>query len=268
MRAGPLRMEFFKLKKSPLFVVLFLLLLAAIKIVVLLAGGESAEQPGSAYVFLAKSAAISTKVWWFLLICLAAASLSGEHSRGILRMQLSRPVGRTSYFLAKLIAHLAAAFLLLCADAAVGTGLAALFRDFGDVADPALQGPQFAAVSMAWGVAESYALTFLGIAATLALGFFFSVLWSGPTPAVACAAGAGMVMEGVRVTLTQSDTLRYYLISWYNFIHFDRLVKLAQGYADFTPHGFGGLAVGIPLVFVAVLTAAAVVIFHRTDISS
>jgi ABC-type transport system involved in multi-copper enzyme maturation permease subunit len=260
-------MELYKLTRRPVVYVLFLVLLAGFKGVALLAGGggELAAREGSAYAYLANSASITMKIWWFLLLCLAAASLSGERSRGILRMHLSRPVKRESFYLSRLAAFLLAALCLLCADAFMGVVFASIFRTFGDVADPALQGPQFAGSAMALSVVRCYALTFLGIAATISLGYLFSVLCAHPTTAIAWAAGSGLVIEGVRLTL--GDPLSAYMVTGYNSLHFDQLRLLAQGTAQYTPPGFYTIAIAVPLAYCGVLNLVSLLILKRSDIT-
>jgi hypothetical protein len=172
---------------------------------------------------------------------------------------------RESFFLARLVAFLLAAFCLLCADALVGFAFAAVFRTFGDVADPALQGPQFAASAMTLSLFRCYALTFLGIAATLSLGLLFSVLSGNPTAAIAWAAGTGLVAEGLRLTL--GDPLGAYIVTGYNSLHFEQLSRLARGIAEYTPPGYYTAAIAVPVAYIGILNFASLVILKRTDIA-
>ncbi len=267
MTGGPLRMELFKLTRRPGVFVVFVLILIGFKAVALPAGsgGVDPAAEGSAFAYLAESAKITMKLWWFLFLCLAAASVSGERSRGILRMHLARPVSRGRFFVARLESLLIAGVVLFAADALAGIGFAALFRTFGDVADPALQGPQFAEASMAFSLFRCYVLTFLGVAATISLGLLFSVLFPNPTTAIAWAAGTGLVMEAVRLTV--GDQLGAWMMTGYNSLHFDKMSRLAGGIADYTEPGFWLMALGVPVGYFLIFNVLSLLILTKSDIS-
>jgi ABC-type transport system involved in multi-copper enzyme maturation permease subunit len=267
MTGGPFRMELFKLTRRPGVLLVFVLILIGFKGVALLAGsgGVDPAGEGSAFAYLAESASITMKLWWFLFLCLAAASLSGERSRGILRMHLARPVARGRFFIARLESLLLAGISLFAVDALAGIGFAAIFRTFGDVADPALQGPQFAASAMAFSLFRCYLLTFLGVAATISLGLLFSVICSNPTTAIAWAAGTGLVMEAVRLTV--GEEFGAWMMTGYNTLHFEKMNLLARGIADYTQPGFWLMALGVPIGYFLILNVLSLSILKKSDIS-
>ncbi len=266
MKSRPFRMEIFKLTRRPGGFLVFVFLLLLIKAFALLAGAgaSGADKPGSAFIYLAESASITMKLWWFLALCIAAASLSSERNRGILRMHLSRPVKRETFFLARLSVFLLAVLVVLVADAAAGFFLASLFRTFGDVADPVRQGPQFASQAMVFSLFKCYGLTYLGMASTVSLGLLFSVLSVHPVPAMVWAAGTGIVMEGVRLTLGPPASV--WMFTGYNSIHFERLSRLARGIAEYTPSGFTTSAVLIPFLYLIILSLISIHLLRRADI--
>lgn len=269
MKSRPFRMELFKLGRKPFALLSVLILLALCKAALLAVHAPILpDEEGSAFAYLAQSASMTMVLWWFLLLCLAAASISNERSRGILRMHLSRPVGRGAFLFARVGALLVVLALLLAADGAVGVLLAALFRTFGDVADPALQGPQFAASSMALGVFRCYLLTFLGLAAALAMGVLFSVLTANPVTAIAWAAGTGLVMEGVRRTFDiPLGAYVHYVPTQYIFIHFDQIKSLSHGFSIAVPgSSYLLLSIGIPAAYFLTFILLAYKVLQKADI--
>jgi len=263
-------MELFKLGKKRAAILFGVVLLVLCKAALLAVHAPmSPDEKGSAFAYLAQSASMTMVLWWFLLLCLSAASISNERSRGILRMHLSRPVGRGAFLFARVGALLVVLFVLLLADAAVGVTLAAISRTFGDVADPALQGPQFAATSMALGVVRCYLFTFLGLAAALAMGLLFSVLIANPVTAIAWAAGTGLILEGVRrVFEIPMGAYVHYMPTQYIFIHFDQIKSLAYGFSISVPgSSYVLLSVLVPTAYFLTFIFLAYKALQRADIA-
>jgi|GEM_PF-3550687 len=265
--ARPFRLELYRMTRRPRTALLVLAIILCFKGVVLLAGGgesAAAGRGGSAFIYLAESASMTLKLGWLLLLCFAAASVSGDRSRGMLRMLLARPVDRVAFLLSRSASLLVVGGLILLADGLVGTGYALLFKSFSDVADPALQGPQFAASAMIWQVVRAYLMTYLGFAATLSLGLFVSTLCAHPTPAIAWAAGSGLALEGLRLVF--GGDLGACIMTGYNSLHFERLSRLARGIAEYTPDGFFLMAAAVPIVHMLVLTTGAIVALRKADL--
>ena len=265
MIGSPLRLEWFKFRCRPVWVLLALFLAVLLKGAVFMAvkfGAFGGIENGFSY--LGKSATYSLFLAAFLLGLMSSATLSGEYAGGILRMHLARPVSRSAYFLERSLFLAFAAFLLLLLDAAMGALIGWGAFGFFDVADVELQGPQFGAAAMAWTSLESYLLTFLGVAALTSSGLLISVLFRTPVAAIGTAAGLFFFMEGVRHIFREPAAS--YMITRYVQEHMTHLSRIAQGIAEYQPPGHLFKAVAVPLAYIAAANLLGLIRFNRMDV--
>lgn len=267
MSPSPFKLEFFKFTRKPLTILFIFLLMVALKGVALLADSdmEGEEWTASGFVYLAKSAEISVFFWWCLALCAAASSWSGDRSRGILKMQLPRPVNREALFLARLVVFLVAIVVLLAVDAAVGIGLGCCFRQFGDVPNAGLLAPGedvFTARGLAFNIFLAYLQAFVAMSATISIGIFFSVIATHPTSAILLAAGTGLAMEGTRMVL--GAPVSVFMVTGYNCGHFTVVKEIAMGISE--EPNILPCALIVPLVFFKLLNLVSLMILPRTDI--
>ncbi len=267
MNPSPFKLEFFKLTRRPVAVVVVLLLMVLLKLVALLADSEmeSAEWSASGFVYLAKSAEISVFFWWCLALCASASSWSGDRSRGILKMHLPRPVNREALFLARLVVFIVAILLLLILDALVGIGIGCCFKQFGDVPNAGLLAPGedvFMARGLAYNMFLAYLQAFVAMCATISIGIFFSVIATHPTTAILLAAGTGLAMEGIRMVF--GNPAAAFMVTGYSCGHFTVVKEIAMGISE--EPNILPCALIVPVIFFKLLNLISITILPRTDI--
>lgn len=265
MNTAPLRYDLYKLRHRPGWILLCLLLFILLKGTLLLAVRvEALGLVENGFAFLGLSSTYALFPAAFLLCIMAAASLSGEYAAGILRMTLTRPVSRASYFFSRSVYWALLALLILLADSATGVLMGGLGFDFTDVADPALQGPQFAARTMAWTTVEAYLLTYLGLVALTGTGLLISVLFKTPTSAMGAATASFFLLEGIRLIFREPAAI--YTVTRYTREHLDQLTRLAQGVATYQPPGAFFQSLSVPLAYILITHGIAYLVFRKTDI--
>lgn len=265
MKARALRLDLFRLRRRPALWIGLPLLLVAVKGAVFL-GARAGAFGGldNGFAFLSQSAADSLYLGAFLLGLYAAASLSGEYAAGMLRMYLPRPVSRANFFIHRSLHLSLVALGLVVLDALAGTLLAGAGFGFSDVADPALQGPQFAAAAMARASVEAYVLTFAGTAALASMGLVVSLFFRTAHGAMGVMAALLLVMEGVRVVFREPAAT--WMLTTHIRVHMDSLAQIARGIAVYRPPEHLFRSVSIPLLYWGGATLVGLLRFRGMDI--
>ncbi|MFH2001504.1 MAG: ABC transporter permease [Planctomycetota bacterium] len=260
-----MKTELYRLSRKPLMCVIAIASLFALKGIVFMAarlGAFGGIENG--FAFVGVSAGYTLFLASFLLCMSSAATLSGEYSSGLLRMNLSRPVSRSSYFLNRAFYVVFLALLLILLDACMGTLVGGLGYGFDDVADVGLQGPQFSRYAMAWLTVRAYAMTFLGMAGLAALGLFISTVFRSPTLSLGAAAGFFFLMEGVRLLFR--EPVAGYVVTCYTGLHMDRVAAMARGIAEYSAPDFAVKSIGVPVAYYLVAGGFGLFLFMRRDV--
>lgn len=260
-----MRLELYKLMRRPLLPAGVIFGIFMLKGLILLAARVQALGGiENGFAFIGTSASYTLFLSTFLLCILASSTISGEYSGGLLRMHLPRPFSRGVYFANRALYLICWALFLIVIDAASGVLVGGWAFGFDDVADVALQGPQFSAQAMAGLVARAYLLTFAGMAGVTALGLFFSTLFRTPTASLGAAAGAFFFMEGIRLVFRAP--VAEYVITRYTSFHMDHVTAMARGIAEYSAPDLALKSVGIPLAYVALLVGLSHLLFVKRDI--
>jgi len=260
-------MDFLRLRFRPARLLAAAALLGAAKGVVCLAVRFGAfGEIDNGFAYLGLSAARTLYLLSFLILLLSAGSLSGEYSQGVLRMQLCRPVSREAYFFGRALFLATLALALFLADALLGAAAGWLGFGFRDAADVSLQGPQFAAGSLARSAAQAYLFSGIGAAALVGAGVLCSVLWRAPQAAMGAAAGLFFLMEGLRLLFPES--IARFSLTRYAVEPMDRLSNLARGIAEYQAPEFWMQSLAIPLGYLALFWLLGALRFKRMDVLS
>jgi len=186
---------------------------------------------------------------------LAASAVGGDFTSGVARTALSRPVGRGTWLLSRLVALWAAVALLHLAACAGGAVWAELRFGFSSVAE---SGYVLASRQLLLGqLAAGMAVALLGTGVAVCLGGLLGALWGRPGPAVVSTVllGAGLLalarwpeVEPLLPTSALTGAL-------------DRVAQLSQGLAtrhatDVAPRALlvfgawvaGALAAALPFI--------------------
>lgn len=213
---------------------------------------------------MARSSHYGLALWLLLLFIHAAGAIAGEGERGQLRLFLVRPVSRAAVYLGKLWALVVLIAVALVLDAALGVVIG-LPLGFGDIADPGLQGDQYAASALAVDVLRSYLLTGFALVATGSVALCVSALCSqaGTAAAIALLALVTAVVVGF---LFGAPIDRYLVTTWTMewFSILDRLTLGTSVYRD--PAAWvGGVVVSTATLVVSTVVGAAA--FARREIT-
>lgn len=157
---------------------------------------------------------------------LAASALGGDFASGVARTALCRPVGRTAWWTARLLA-LASALALAFLAACLGALLVGYFR-FG-----LLSATEGSYVLVPRGVllgqlAVAVVLSMLGLAVGVAVGGLLGMAWGRPGPAVASTALLGAAL----LALGRWPAVEPLLPTTFLTAGLDRVAQLAQGLAS------------------------------------
>lgn len=270
MIPAPLKLEFFKWTRSPLWILLALLVAFLLKGLVLLAAKIGAYgQMTNGFEFLAASAKHTVLLLGFLLCLLAGAAFSSEYSRGILRMHLARPTSRGAYFASRSLFFAALALVLLLIDALAGMVMGWAGFGFADVVDPdqlALYGEDlFSSRAMTRSAIQVYLLTYLGVVGTASVGMLVSVIFRSPTVSIGVTGAAFFLMEGVRLIFR--DPTRSFVVTRYISVHLDNLSLLAAQSSAGQPHpDFLARSVTITLAYFILANMVGFFLFRRMDV--
>jgi len=261
-----LKVEFYCLSRRRGWIALCLFMALLIKGVIFLAMRYGAFGDGmdNGFAYLTMSGTYSLFLISFLMFIISASSLSGEYSSGLLRMYLTRPVSRTAWFLNRSLFLGLVVFLLLLLDAGAGLLYGSVGFDFKDVADPLLQGPQFAAGAMAVSTLKAYLYSFLAIFAVTSVGLMISVMFRAPVVAISVAAGLFFFMEGARHIFLEPTAS--YILTKYTSEQLRYLSSLARGFAEYQSSSYFLKEIGAPLVYLLLANTLGLFIFKKRDI--
>jgi ABC-2 type transport system permease protein len=266
MKANLLKLEFFRLFRRPVWIVLALLLALILKGVILMAARFKAfgDEMENGFAYLSISATYSLFLIAFLTFIIAASSLSGEYASGLLRMYLTRPFSRLAWYLNRSLFLCLAILLLVLLDALTGLCMGGMGFTFQDAADPELQGPKFAAKALAWSTVESYFLSFVALSALASTGLFLSTLFRSPVPAISTAAGIFFFLEGVRHVFMEPAAS--YILTKYTSEPLKHLSLVAQGISEYRAPDSFAKALAIPLAYFLLTNILGLLIFTRRDV--
>ncbi|MFH0943864.1 MAG: ABC transporter permease subunit [Planctomycetota bacterium] len=259
-----------KLLSQRSFLLTTLLLLLAWKLIVLyevIAGGKSdglIDFEINGFYLVARSAGIGLTLWVVLLFVLAGNSLAGESERGQLRMLLVRPATRSSHYLGKLLALLAATLLALTADALIGALVGGFFLGFGDVADTSLQGEMYSSGALALDLLIAYLLTGLALLATASLALCLSALFRQATTAITV--GLLLLVTSSAVGFVYGEPIDRFLVTTWDLRSFSVLEKVTAGTSVYRQSSDTVQAVLIPLITLAVSTWVGLLSFRSRDV--
>jgi ABC-type transport system involved in multi-copper enzyme maturation permease subunit len=230
------------------------------------------ESSRNGWSLLAQTAQMNvTGVAPFFLLIYAASLVAGETDRGTIRFVLSRPVGRGSFLLGKVLAAWLYLGVLLAATAASGLLCGALLGRLGAVIsfDEVIWTPWQAA----WRIALSFVLAAVPLAAVAAYGLAISVFARTLLGAICFAIGSW-----VTLTLIQgffSDI--WYLGEWLDAADLiftqslDIPLRVAQAVAGGAdgPWDQPGLvtALAVSAAWIVGLLACSLAAFRRQDLN-
>lgn len=234
--------------------------------------------------YLAQGVAAAYLLLPMMLVVLGSRSVSAEASSGTLRTVLTRPITRAEFVLAKVLSLVVLTLVFysvtLVAAQAVAWSRAERFRALyptypaGGGREVASQTPKRTVPELLRVTAGNLSLLYLPLLAAALLGLFVSVLFRNEGVSVSVAAivflpyamSAGFHHEyfkGLAPTSVAKWLPQYWAV--------EPLYKLKQ-FVEGYNHGFDwgwsdlAMAVLVPLLYVAVLSAASVAAFARRDI--